>query len=218
MSRGHVRRGLAVLVAVGLVAAAVGIVAWLVGPPPSPPPSPGRQESHLQDGIGPESGFADIGQRGRSVPVGVEIPAIGVRSGVLGLGLRPDGTVEVPPPDSPDAGWYVHSPAPGELGPSVLLGHVDSAATGPGVFADLAELGPGDRIAVTREDGSRVEFAVERIGRYPKAAFPTAEVYGDLPHAGLRLITCGGAFDDTTGHYRDNIVVYAGAVDADPAG
>ena len=90
---------------------------------------------------------------------------------------------------------------------AVLLGHVDSARSGPGVFYDLAALRPGDRIGVDRADGGAVAFAVERVERYPKDAFPTADVYGDLPYPGLRLITCGGAFSD--GHYLDNVVVYA---------
>ncbi len=164
---------------------------------------------------GPASPVAPLG---RSAPVRLEIPAIGVRSGLLDLGLDPDGTVAEPPPDSPDAGWYVHSPTPGEVGPAVLLGHLDSARTGPGVFHDLAALRPGDAVRVAREDGTTAAFVVDRVARHPKAEFPTAEVYGDIDHPGLRLITCGGAFDRATGHYRDNVVVYAGAVAQEPGG
>jgi hypothetical protein len=151
---------------------------------------------------------------GRSAPVRLDIPAIGVSTSLLTLGLQPDGTVAVPPLESPEAGWYEHSPTPGEAGPAILLGHVDSARSGPGVFHDLPALRPGDRVDVLRADGGTAAFAVERVERYPKDAFPTGAVYGDLPGPGLRLITCGGAFDRTTGHYVDNVVVYAGAVAA----
>jgi sortase (surface protein transpeptidase) len=149
---------------------------------------------------------------GRSSPIRLQIPAIGVDTALLTLGLRADGTLEVPPLDAAEAGWYEHSPTPGELGPAILLGHVDSARTGPGVFHDLPALVPGDRITVGRADGGSVAFAVDRVERYPKAAFPTAEVYGDIDHAGLRLITCGGVFDREAGRYLDNVVVYARAV------
>lgn len=138
--------------------------------------------------------------------------AIGVHAGLLTLGVAPDGRVAVPPLDSPDAGWYEHSPTPGELGPAVLLGHVDSARTGPGVFYDLRMLQPGDTVRVTRADGGVVAFRVDRIGQYPKAAFPTAAVYGDIDHAGLRLITCGGPFDRSARSYVDDVVVFASAI------
>ncbi|MCO1654712.1 class F sortase [Pseudonocardia sp. S2-4] len=172
---------------------------------------PGPHRTLLEAGpTGPAAGAS--GPLGRSVPVRLDIPAIDVHSGLLALGLDPDGTTEEPPLDSPDAGWYSHSPTPGEIGPAVLLGHVDSARTGPGVFHDLPALRPGDEVRVLRVDGSTAVFAVDRVARHPKSGFPTAEVYGDIPHAGLRLITCGGEFDRGTGHYRDNVVVYASAV------
>ena len=145
-------------------------------------------------------------------PVRLDIDAIGVHAGVLRLGLAPDRTVEVPPLGSADVGWYSYSPEPGELGPAVLLGHVDSAATGPSVFHDLDRLRPGDAIAVRRADGATVRFRVDEVRQYPKARFPTASVYGDIDHAGLRLITCGGAFDASRRSYLANVVVYASAV------
>lgn len=148
----------------------------------------------------------------RSPPVALDIPAIKVHSTLLTLGLNPDGTVEVPPVDSPQAGWYKDSPTPGELGPAVILGHVDSAKAGPGVFYELRALRPGDDISVTRADGSVVAFRVDRVAEYPKQAFPTDAVYGDIDHAGLRLVTCGGTFDAATRSYVDNIVVYASSV------
>ena len=142
-------------------------------------------------------------------PVALDIPAIDVHTALLRLGIDGRGAVEVPPLESGEAGWYVHSPAPGEKGPAVLLGHVDSARSGPSVFYHLKDLGPADMIMVRREDGTVVTFRVERVVRYPKSAFPSAEVYGDLDHPGLRLITCGGAFDETARSYRDNVVVFA---------
>lgn len=143
----------------------------------------------------------------RSEPVRIAIPALGVRSEVMDLGLDADGAMEVPPGAYP-AGWYDRGPTPGELGPAVLAGHVDWAGE-PGVFAGLAELAPGDAVTVERADGSTATFRVERVAEYAKDEFPGVAVYGDLDHAGLRLITCGGDFDDDEASYRDNVVVFA---------
>jgi LPXTG-site transpeptidase (sortase) family protein len=142
-----------------------------------------------------------------SVPVGLSIPSLSVTSPVMALGLEDDGTMEVPPGAYP-AGWYEGSPTPGEIGPAVLAAHVDWAGE-PGVFHRIRELRPGDEVAVTRQDGSVATFAVDRVEDHPKDEFPTTSVYGDLDHAGLRLITCGGAFDEDTGDYADNVVVFA---------
>ncbi|WNV77684.1 class F sortase [Geodermatophilus sp. DSM 44513] len=153
-----------------------------------------------------------------AVPVRLEIPAIGVTSDLLQLGLHPDGTVEVPPLDADaPAGWYRHSPTPGEVGPAVVLGHVDSAEHGPGVFFGLGTLVPGDTVEVTRSDGTAAVFTVERVESHPKTSFPTADVYGDTAHAALRLVTCGGAFDDRSRSYLDNVVVHASLTDTRPA-
>lgn len=152
-----------------------------------------------------------------SLPTRLTVPSIGVDSDLMQLGKNQDGTVEVPPlgVDSP-AGWYRNSPTPGELGPSVLLGHVDAAA-GPSVFYRLGELTAGAEVTVTREDGTTAVFAVDRTERYPKADFPTLEVYGNTDDSQLRLITCGGAFDQSIGHYVDNIVVFATLISSRPA-
>lgn len=151
----------------------------------------------------------------RSTPVELDVPAIGVHSPLLQLGLDPDGTVQVPPlgPVS-EAGWYRYSPTPGQLGPAVILGHVDSAQYGPGVFFRLRLLRPGATISVTRTDHRVARFRVDRIAEYPKDHFPTAEVYGNTDDATLRLITCGGQFDWSAGSYVDNVVVYASLVSA----
>ncbi|QJY46740.1 class F sortase [Pseudonocardia broussonetiae] len=162
-------------------------------------------------GPAPASGTpAPAAARPAAGPVALDIPALGVRTPLLSLGLQPDGTVEVPPLDDVGvAGWYRHSPVPGEVGPAVLLGHVDSARDGPGVFAGLTRLRPGDAVTVVRGDGSTEAFRVDRVESFAKDAFPTQQVYGDLDHPGLRLITCGGTFDEERRSYRDNVVVFA---------
>ena len=150
---------------------------------------------------------------GAAVPVRVSIPAIGVSSSLLQLGLNPDRTVQVPPLSADSrAGWYRYSPTPGQLGPAVLLGHVDSAEYGPGVFFKLGALRPGDSVTVDRADHRAAVFRVERVVSYPKDHFPTLEVYGNTDHAALRLITCGGKFDLSTHNYESNIVAYASLV------
>lgn len=148
--------------------------------------------------------------RPAAAPVALDVPALGVHTSLLPLGLQPDGTVEVPPLDDVGtAGWYRHSPVPGEVGPAVLLGHVDSARDGPGVFAGLARLRPGDAVSVLLDDGTTAAFRVDRVESFAKDAFPTQQVYGDLDHPGLRLVTCGGTFDEERRSYRDNVVVFA---------
>jgi sortase (surface protein transpeptidase) len=153
-----------------------------------------------------------------AAPVSLRIPSLGVSSDLLTLGLQDDGTVEVPPLAEDDrAGWYRNGPAPGEVGPAVLLGHVDSARWGPGVFFELGALQPGRQVEVTRSDGSVAVFAVDRVERYAKDDFPTIEVYGNTDDPQLRLITCGGEFDAAAGSYEDNVVAYARLVSTRPA-
>ena len=151
-----------------------------------------------------------------SEPVAIDIPAIEVHSEVQYLGLTAQHTLEVPAPGPyyNQAAWYKNSATPGATGPAIMLGHVDSAADGPSVFFDLANLRPGDEVLVTRRDGMVAVFAVEAVGQYPKDDFPTELVYGATDHAALRLITCGGTFDRSNRHYRDNVVVFADLVDS----
>jgi hypothetical protein len=150
----------------------------------------------------------------RSEPVSIDVPAIGVHSSLQYLGLTAQGTLEVPAPGPHynEAAWYKYSPAPGSLGPAIIIGHVDSAAQGPSVFFNLGDLRPGDKVLVSRTDGLVAVFKVDAVRRYPKDHFPTMLVYGNTDHAALRLITCGGPFDYATGHYLDNIVVFASLV------
>lgn len=142
-----------------------------------------------------------------AAPVRLQIPSIGVDSELVDLGLQTDGTLEVPPSGFP-AGWYTGAPRPGELGPAIIAGHVDWGGQ-PGVFFDLRELSTGDEIAITRQDGSTPRFRVTHVEQFAKDVFPTRAVYGDLDHAGLRLITCGGSFDRQMRSYDDNLVVFA---------
>jgi Sortase domain len=146
-------------------------------------------------------------RRRAAVPVRIEIDAIGVSAPVIRLGLNPDGTLEVPTRFG-DTGWWTGGARPGERGPAVIAGHVDSRS-GPAVFFRLDRLRARDAIVVVLRDGSRVRFLVQRTARYRKAAFPTAAVYGPTRLPTLRLITCSGAFDAASGHYVDNTVVYA---------
>ncbi|GAA2935387.1 class F sortase [Streptomyces violaceus] len=150
----------------------------------------------------------------RSAPVRLLVPAIGVDTPVIRLGLAPDGTVEVPPVTADDrAGWYRHSPTPGRTGPSVILGHVTVGTYGDGVFRHLDRLRRGDRIVARLENGTAAEFAVTAVRTTPKTDFPADDVYGDVDRPELRLITCGGA--RTGDGYADNVIVFAALSDAE---
>jgi sortase (surface protein transpeptidase) len=153
-------------------------------------------------------GFRSVrGYRATPVPVRVDIPRIGVSSSLGRLGRAPDGTVGVPKAFGV-AGWYAPGTRPGDPGSAVILGHVDSKR-GPAVFFRLRELRRGDEIRVKRADGSWLRFVVERTEQFDKQRFPTDEVYYPTLTPGLRLVTCGGLFDPSTGHYRSNIIVFA---------
>jgi Sortase domain len=219
----HGRRGrlgvatLAVLLVVGGGAAlVVGVRAQ--ESPPQPPAATGTATATAPTSAAATSAPAVQGPTlPASVPVRVDVPAIGASSELVQLGLNPDGTVEVPPLERDSkAGWYRDSPTPGEVGPSVILGHVDSAEFGPGVFFRLGALRPGDQISVGRADGSTAVFTVDRVESVPKDDFPTLEVYGNTDRAELRLITCGGDFDPSARSYVDNIVVFASLTGSRP--
>jgi Sortase domain len=158
----------------------------------------------------------------RSLPVSISIPAIGVRSRLLYVGLNPDGTIEVPPLNDPpltnEAAWYKYSPTPGQPGPSIIEGHVDSSRTGPSVFFRLGALKPGDLVDITLADRQVAVFKITGVRLYPKSRFPTSTVYGFTSYAALRLITCGGSFDEQSLHYSSNIVAFASLVSSHPAG
>lgn len=193
------------LVAVAVLIA--GFVAHSTSASP-PDPSPGPAPAAAV-GAPPFTGATPVG---RSVPVRVTIPAIGVDSGLMDLSRRPDGTMQVPSTGFP-AGWYTPAPTPGEVGPAIVAGHVDWDGR-PGVFYNLAKTKPGDTVRIARADGTTAVFRVSRVQEFPKDEFPTRSVYGNLDYAGLRLITCGGSFDRQAHSYRDNIVAYAELVSA----
>ena len=125
------------------------------------------------------------------------LPSIGVTSPLEHLARQADGSIAAPV-DFDRAGWFDAGPQPGQPGPAVIAGHVDST-TGPAVFYRLRDLQPGDPVEVRREDGSVVTFRVTRIEQHPKDEFPSEAVYGPVPDAELRLITCGGDFNRSTG-------------------
>jgi len=147
---------------------------------------------------------------GWSVPRELRIPAIGVTARLDDVALQPDGTIGVPQPgpDYDHPAWFSGSPTPGELGPSVIVGHVDSAVNGPSVFFRLGDLRPGNQIQVSRADGSTALFTVQAVRSYAKRHFPTQTVYGETSNSQLRLITCGGSLS-AAGHYENNTVVFA---------
>lgn len=209
------------LVAIGvavvlLVAGGFLVVrALLPSEPPAPPlastsgPAPSRSPSASASGAG-AAGQAALP---RSEPVSLSAPTIGVRTSLMKLDLNTDRTVQVPPltKDAP-AGWYRRSPTPGQLGPAIILGHVDTAKYGAAVFYKLGQLAVGDTVSITRADRRTVRFRVDEVARYPKAQFPSAKVYGNIDRPGLRLITCGGQFDFAGNTYKDNTVVFASMV------
>lgn len=221
------RPGRTVLLAVAVLlllgggsAVAVGIAGQDAAPPlpttsVSPPafrptqPSPGAASSATSTPRAPEP--TAPASPAAALPVSISVPAIGVKSDLLTLGLNPDGSLEVPQPgpDYNKAAWFGGSPRPGAIGPAIIEGHVDSAADGPSVFYRLGDLVVGDRIDVTRQDGTVAGFVVNAIRVVPKTNFPTFDVYGNTDGPELRLITCGGPFDSKARSYVDNIVVFA---------
>lgn len=154
----------------------------------------------------------------RSDPLSISIPAIKVNSNLQYLGRNANGTIQVPAPGPKynEAAWYKYSPTPGEVGPSVIEGHIDSAAQGPSVFFELGALKPGDKIYVNLKDGTTAVFTVTAVRQYPKSAFPTSTVYGNTDFAALRLISCSGVFDHTTRSYLSDTVVFAALSSSSP--
>jgi Sortase domain len=154
-------------------------------------------------------------QAPRSVPMGLHIAALDLSVPLSSLGLNPDGTVQVPT-DVQEPGWFRLGPTPGQIGSAVILGHVDSAQ-GPGVFFGLRTLVPGDQVVVDLASGATVTFDVTSVAMYTKEDFPDQTVYGSNGSSALHLVTCGGIFDQQTGHYLSNIVVSTSLVGVVPA-
>jgi Sortase domain len=194
------------LITGGLLAVVVTFLSQVHAPQPS---------AAARGDIGP-AGHGPVLQR--SVPVSVYIPAIGVNSNLLHLGLNADGTIQVPSlvTSAGEAAWYKYSATPGQVGVSVIEGHVDSYA-GPAVFFRLGALQPGDTIDVTLADGITAIFRVTGVRQYLKSQYPAKAIYGVTDYAALRLITCGGVFDYATGHYLSSTVVFASLASSQPA-
>ena len=142
-----------------------------------------------------------------ALPVRLRIPALKVDAKVEKLGLQKDGAIAVPA-TTDIAGWYQYGPRPGEPGPAVILGHVDSTA-GPGIFFDLYRAKPGTAIRIDRADGSSATFTITQVTKVPKVQFPTDLVYAPTLDPTLRLVTCGGSFDRSRRSYRDNVIAFA---------
>lgn len=198
-------RGVLAALALGLALIAVGCAGLVLtrgGPAAGPPlarvPAPDGPAAAI-----PWPGAADH----VAAPVRLIIPAIGVHTALIRLGLTPAGTLQVPT-STTVAGWYDRSPRPGATGAAIIAGHIDSLA-GPAVFFHLASLRPGDRAYVRRADGTLAVFRVTAVRTYLKSRFPTSTVYGPAAGPQLRLITCGGTFDPAIGSYLSNVVVYA---------
>jgi hypothetical protein len=187
------------LIGGAVTAGALAVLAPSAGPGSAPlPPAAAGAVSVVAGGTLPVP---------QAEPTRVRLPSIGVDSPLARLGVDSSGAL-VPPGDFDEAGWFTGGPAPGEVGPAVIAGHVDSRS-GPAVFFRLREVAVGDPVFVGRADGTTARFTVTRVARHPKDAFPTAEVYGPTPDAELRLITCGGEFDRADRSYLDNVIVYA---------
>ena len=211
----------AVLLVGGGTAAVVGLAGRSAAPPPpvgssstSPSASvllPPVAVATAEPSVAPTS-VQTAQQAPAAAPVQVSIPALGISSPLLHLGLLPDGSLDVPRGDDFDtAAWYEGSPRPGDAGPAVIEGHVSSAANGPSVFFSLSTVAVGDLVDVLRVDGSTVSFEVYDVQQFPKDGFPTLQVYGNTPGSELRLITCGGTIAESNGRYTDNVVVFARA-------
>jgi sortase (surface protein transpeptidase) len=203
------------LIGAGLLVIGVNAQLPRWAPPPVPSPAAARPP---QAAIPRARALAAGHRRGdpgtapmpRSVPVSLRIPAIGVKARVIPLGLDADGGAAVPSLSTPFlTSWYDRGPAPGEAGPAVLLGHVDSAAVGPAVFYKLGDLVPGDLVYVTRRDHRTAVFRVTAVALYPEQDFPAKQVYGFTARPTLRLVTCGGDFDEQTHRYLDRTIAFA---------
>ncbi len=201
------RPAAAVALIVGLIAAGVGVTGLALASQTGRPAVPVGKPTVVPVPLGRQAAAPPPAVHQVATPTGLIIPSIGVRTGLVRLGLTSSGALQVPKTASV-AGWYTGSSRPGAIGAAVIVGHIDSQSA-PGVFYRLRQLRPGRLVYVRRADGSLAVFRVTAVHSYLKAAFPTLAVYGPAPNAQLRLITCGGAFDFATGHYLSNVIVYA---------
>jgi hypothetical protein len=194
----------------GLLLAGVGVAGFAVASRTGHPATPVTPVSRASFAPIPKGKWAAVpaaSVQAVAEPVSLVIPAIGVSTRLVQLGVTPSGALQVPT-STAVAGWYTGSPRPGEPGGAVIAGHVDSVQA-RGVFFRLRLLKPGEKVYVRRADGTLAVFTVTSVASYPKSGFPTSAVYGPTPNAQLRLITCGGTFDPATHHYLSNTIAYA---------
>lgn len=214
------RRGKLLSAATAVVLALAGITVVIIGvnSPQQPPTASAAAAGSTKSSAIPTSKAPAPPTLPASTPTHIDVPAIGINSNMLQLGSNPDGTLQVPPLEKDSqAGWFTGSRTPGQLGPSIILGHIDSVEYGPGVFYKLAALKPADQVSITRSDGTVAVFSITKVAQYPKKHFPTIKVYGNTDDAALRLITCGGTFDPTARSYEDNIIAFASLISVRPA-
>jgi len=219
--RGFLAAAAGALALAGGLTLAVGLAGHPGPPQPAPSTAPAVADSdRAPDRASPSPSAtaapavapavaADLGPLlAASAPVAVDIPSIDVHAGgLVPLSVGADGVLPAPT-DFQTAGWYTGGPTPGQLGPAVIAGHVDGP-DGPAIFYRLGQLTAGAQVTVTRADATVATFTIDAVESFAKADFPTARVYGNSTNrAELRLITCGGAFDRTTGHYVDNIIAF----------
>jgi Sortase domain len=203
-----VRRPVAAAILVcGILAVGAGVTGLAVASQTGRPATPVSKPTFAPVPVGKQAPVPLPSVRRVARPVSLVIPSIGVSTTLVHLGLTAAGTLQVPSSTSV-AGWYTGSARPGAIGSAVIAGHIDSV-TGPGVFFRLRLMHRGERIYVRRANGSVAVFGVTEVRSYLKSRFPTEAVYGPQPDAELRLITCGGTFDYATGHYLNNVIVFA---------
>jgi sortase (surface protein transpeptidase) len=203
------RRGGVVVLLCGLLAIGTGACGMAIasnsGHPASPPAGKPKLVPVPRGDRAPVPKPTSSGKIAK--PASLIIPAIGVKTKLIRLGVMSSGALQVPV-STAVAGWYTFSPRPGSIGSAIIAGHIDSYR-GPGVFYRLGLMKNGERIYVRRTNRTLAVFRVTGKHTFLKSHFPTQDVYGPTPTAQLRLITCGGTFDAATGHYLSNVIVFA---------
>lgn len=196
--------GTVVFAVLGVGAVAAGI-AFLPPEAPTPPESAAdKGASSGEDSLDIEGPVMPY-----SKPVLLKIPKLGINSNLIHLGKNPDGTIAVPLGDNTNKpAWYKNSPAPGQVGPTIIEGHLVDENNNPSIFFELGNLRPGDKVEVPREDGKTAIFEITSVETFDKNSFPTKRVYGFKDHAAIRLITCGGAFNPQLDRYPKNIIAF----------
>ncbi len=201
------------VIVTGVVIAFIGHDTLRWAPPPVPPAWAAADRVPAGHAAVPVPQHATGRRPSRSTPVSLDIPAIKVHAKIISLGLNRNGTLTVPPLSHPGvSSWYDKGPAPGQPGAAAILGHVDAVGVGPAVFYDLGNLRPGAKIYIQLRDRQTIVFETYSVALYNKTRFPTSRVFGYTSWPTLRLITCGGVFDQRTGHYLGNVVAFASYV------